>query len=168
MTTLEFNYSLLNLKVKLLHFAQSLTSNKEDAEDLLQETIFKALKYKDKYQSETNLKAWMYTIMKNTFINEYRRRSRFRSTQVQEQYDHFIPSIPDTNYQSQIGSITEKDIHTHINRLSDDIRLPFQLYIQGYKYKEISEQMEIPIGTVKSRIFSARKQLSHDLQELHG
>jgi RNA polymerase sigma-70 factor (ECF subfamily) len=76
MTAIEFDYQVTGLQENLKNFAQSLTLNSDDAKDLLQDTILKAFRYKEKYAEHTNLKAWMFTIMKNTFINNYRKKKR--------------------------------------------------------------------------------------------
>ena len=80
MSIQEFNHSILGMETKLKYFAYSLTSDKEDAKDLLQETYLKAITYKDLFVHQTNLKAWMYTIMKNTFINNYRKSVKMKTT----------------------------------------------------------------------------------------
>ncbi len=164
MTAIEFNRQLLSYENLLKYFALKLTSNTEDAEDLLQETFLKALRYKDKFESHTNLKSWLYTIMKNTFINNYRRSVRKRNIMTNsDDYDYIKPSIsaspvsPESEYRHQ-------ELSKSIDALSDDCKIPFKMHNDGYKYKEIAEELNLPIGTVKSRIFLARKKLSKQLQ----
>jgi RNA polymerase sigma factor (sigma-70 family) len=164
MTAIEFNYQLTNLSGNLQRFALSLTSNSEDAKDLLQETFAKAITYREKFEDNTNLKAWTFTIMKNTFINNYRRNVKTNTT-----FDHtddlyylnlkneVISETPDTQY-------SVKEIQKSIEELSDEFRLPFVMHTQGYKYKEIAEKLNLKIGTVKSRIFFTRKKLMEKLQ----
>lgn len=165
MTTLEFTNQILQFQEKLSYFAISLTSDKDDADDLIQETYLKALSNKDKYSDQTNLKAWVYTIMKNTFINNYRRNykssARINSTddpyQLDTSRDKYIVQ-PDSKY-------SEKEIMNVIDKLDDDYRLPFKMHLAGYKYKEISDELGLLIGTVKSRIFHARRKLMDELRD---
>lgn len=164
MTAVEFNYQLTNLSGNLERFAMSLTSNHEDAKDLLQETFAKAIAYRDKFEANTNLKAWTFTIMKNTFINNYRRNVKANTT-----FDHTgdlyylnlghesASETPDSQYAVQ-------EIYKKINELSDEFRVPFIMHTQGFKYKEIAEELDLKIGTVKSRIFFTRKKLMEKLQ----
>lgn len=165
MSTLEFNQQLLGLKQALSYFALSLTSNSEDAKDLLQDTLLKAITYKDKFAESTNLKAWLHTIMKNTFINNYRRSVKTNQI-IDRTKDLYYLNIPqNSGFASPVSRIAEKDILKSIQALSDDLRIPFQMSFDGHKYKEISEHLGLPIGTVKSRIFLARKQLMKALED---
>ena len=146
-------------------FAQSLTSDNQDAEDLFQETIYKALKYRDKYTNETNLRAWMFTIMKNTFINAYRRKSKLWSYMESVNHNQHLEFSGALNGNTPSSSQNEKEILSAIDQLEDPLKIPFQRYIDGFKYKEIAKEMGLPIGTVKSRIFNARKILSEQLAD---
>lgn len=160
MTTLQFQNSLTALENKLFYFALSLTSNTDKAHDLVQETFLRALTYQSKFSSDTNLVAWVYTIMKNTFINEYRRNIKAKtaleykagSLNISLSRDDFYPSVDSVH--------AEKEIQKKIDLLDEDFRVPFQLFLSGYKYKEIAERLGLPLGTVKSRIFFTRKKLS--------
>jgi RNA polymerase sigma-70 factor, ECF subfamily len=164
MTAIEFNYKLLGLQKNLKYFAYTLTSNYEDAQDLVQETFLKALTNRDKFTANTNLKAWTFTIMKNTFINNYRQNVR-NNTIVDKTDDLYYLNL---TKESGIGlpdaNISAKDIHREINRIDEDQRLPFEMYNQGYKYKEIAEKLNLSIGTVKSRIFFTRKKLMEAIE----
>lgn len=165
MSTLEFNKQVLNFKSALGYFALSLTSNSEDAKDLLQDTIMKALVYKDKFTDATNLKAWLYTIMKNTFINNYRKAVKVNQV-IDNTKDLYFMNIPqNSGVASPVSQISMKDINLAIESLSDELKVPFKMFFEGYKYKEIADQFNLPIGTVKSRIFLARKQLMLDLKD---
>jgi RNA polymerase sigma-70 factor, ECF subfamily len=164
MTAMEFNYQLTNLSVNLQRFALSLTSNSEDAKDLLQETFAKAITYRDKFEDNTNLKAWTFTIMKNTFINNYRRNAKAHTTfdTTDDLYylnlkNESVSETPDMEY-------SVKEIQKKIEELSDEFRMPFVMHTQGYKYKEIADKLHLKIGTVKSRIFFTRKKLMEKLQ----
>jgi RNA polymerase sigma-70 factor (ECF subfamily) len=165
MTAIEFNHSLLNLKDSLEYFAYSLTLNKEDAKDLVQDTYVKALTYRDKFETNTNLKAWTYTIMKNTFINNYRRNVK-ANTIIDSTDDLYYMNI---SRKSNIGSpesdIYVKELQNGIDKLEEEHRVPFEMHNAGYKYKEIAETLDLSIGTVKSRIFFSRKKLMENLKE---
>ncbi len=168
MTTIQFNNRLLSLQDKLLYFALSLTSNDEDARDLLQETILKALTYRNQFTANTNFKAWVFTIMKNTFINNYRRNQKSRNTF--DGTDDALRSAYKRNYASETPEMVHSvaEMNKYIDRLDDDFRIPFRMHTDGYKYKEIAEQLDLPIGTVKSRIFFTRKKLQDMLQDREG
>lgn len=159
MTAIEFNTRLVNEKQSLKNFALSLTHNPDDAHDLLQDTYVKAITYRKKFEDSTNLKAWLFTIMKNTFINSYRRAVKTRQI-IQPNADLAMARAWKNNYQDITESrIESKDIIKKIESLDDQYKIPFTRYYNGYKYEEIAQEMQLPLGTVKSRIFLARKQL---------
>jgi RNA polymerase sigma-70 factor (ECF subfamily) len=165
MSTIEFNNQVLNFKSALSYFALSLTCNSEDAKDLLQDTLVKAIVYKDKFADTTNLKAWLYTIMKNTFINNYRKSVKVNKI-VDNTKDLYFMNIPqNSGVSSPVAQISIKDINYAIDGLGEDLKVPFKLFFEGYKYKEIADQFDLPIGTVKSRIYLARKQLMLELKD---
>jgi RNA polymerase sigma-70 factor (ECF subfamily) len=166
MTSVEFNKQMLAFSNQLRYFALSLTSNDEQAKDLLQETMLKAMVYQDKFADSTNLKAWLYTIMKNIFINNYRRAAKTR-TIIDGTNDLYYVNLPQVSSgRVAEAKMNEKEIYKAVEDLEDEFRIPFEMYFEGYKYKEISEHLNLPIGTVKSRIFLARKQLMHQLADL--
>lgn len=143
----------------MYYFALSLTCNSDKAHDLVQETYLRALTYQSKFSSETNLTAWVYTIMKNTFINEYRRNIKAKTT-FENQSNRLQVSFSKDDFYPSVDSIhAEKEIYLKINLLEDEFREPFQLFLNGYKYKEIAEKLDLPLGTIKSRIFFTRKKL---------
>jgi RNA polymerase sigma-70 factor (ECF subfamily) len=165
MTQIEFTHKLVSLKDNLDYFAYLLTSNQEDAKDLVQDTFLKALSHRDKFQPDTNLKAWTYTIMKNTFINNYRRNVKSGTIVHISEDLYYLNNSRVSDEQTAEGKIAVKDILASISRLEEDHRRPFEMHIEGYKYKEIAEALELSIGTVKSRIFFTRKKLMEDLRE---
>ena len=165
MTKIQFHNALLNLKVKLHFYALSLTSDSEQANDLLQETMLKVLTYHDKFKQNTNFKAWVYTIMKNTFINDYRRNVKIRNTFGDPNIDLCYLFTMKKNYPDTDSIDNTMEIHQNINALEDEYRIPFTMFLEGYKYKEIAKKLDLPIGTVKSRIFFSRKRLKKSLQE---
>jgi RNA polymerase sigma-70 factor (ECF subfamily) len=165
MTALEFNNQIVSLQNPLKFFALKLTADNEDANDLLQETLLKALKYRDKFVDPTNLKAWLYTIMKNTFINNYRRASRKKTIIDTTDESYFLNLPKSTNDESPDSALRYEEIKKEVDRLDDDVRIPFDMHNSGYKYKEIADELKMPIGTVKSRIFLARKKLTSALED---
>lgn len=165
MTALEFNHQLLSLETKLKYFAQSLTMDPEQAKDLLQETMLKALSNRDKFQGDKNLKAWVFTIMKNTFINNYRRAVRSNTIIDTTDNLYYLNLSSDSGFSSPESSHNEQEIQKAINELTEDYRVPFVMHTTGYKYKEIAEYLDQPLGSVKSKIFFARRKLMDKLQD---
>jgi RNA polymerase sigma-70 factor (ECF subfamily) len=147
MSTLEFNDTLIGLESYMKSFAMTFTRNEEDAKDLTQETMMKAIHYRNYYTPQTNFKAWVFTIMRNIFINQYRRKVK-SGTIFDNSKDLFMLSNATTGESTTSNYMTSLELNKQINKLSDE-----------YKYKEIADQLDIPIGTVKSRIFIARKKL---------
>jgi len=165
MTAIEFQYKLINLQESLMRFAYTLTADKEDAKDLVQETFLKALTYYDKFVYNDNFKAWTYTIMKNTFINNYRRsfRNNTYKDKIKEgiylnYYNTSVSNEPDAVFIS-------KEIEKIIDKLDDNFKIPFKMHNDGFRYKEIAETLDLNLGTVKSRIFFSRKKL---IKQLNG
>jgi RNA polymerase sigma-70 factor (ECF subfamily) len=165
MTTMEFNSQLISLQDNLSYFANMLTSNEEEAKDLVQDTMVKALTNRDKFRPDTNLKAWTYTIMKNTFINNYRRNIKSNTIIDTTEDLYYLNNSRRTDEESPESKIAVKDIIDGIEQLEEEHRKPFEMHTQGYKYKEIAEALELSIGTVKSRIFFTRKKLMESLKE---
>lgn len=164
MSTLEFNTALINLQQNLRLFALSFTKNEDSANDLVQETNLRAFRYRKQYKPHTNFKAWVFTIMRNQFINEYRKKSR-QNTIFDSSEESFILNNHTEDRQSPAGYINKKEIDRQIQNLDIEYREPFLMHFEGFKYKEISEHMNIPIGTVKSRIFIARQRLMKTLPD---
>lgn len=161
----KFQDRLLSLQANMLNFAYILTSNRDDAYDLLQDTTLKALDNEDKYTENTNFKGWVFTIMRNIFINNYRRAARV-STKVDTTDELYHLNLPqDSGYQSPENSYTVNEVHDAINRFSDDYRVPFSMHLAGYRYAEIAEHMHLPVGTIKSRIYYARQRLRSQLRD---
>jgi RNA polymerase sigma factor (sigma-70 family) len=163
MTAIEFQYRLISLQDSLLRFAYSLTADREDAKDLVQETFLKALKYSDTFVNESNFKAWTYTIMKNTFINNYRSSFRQNLCCDKTKESFFINQTMATGSDDPDSAYSALEIAQTIEQLKDKFRIPFKMHINGYKYKEIADKLNLNIGTVKSRIFLSRKQLMDQL-----
>jgi RNA polymerase sigma-70 factor (ECF subfamily) len=165
MTTYDFNNSLIEMRSNLKRFALSLTSDHEKADDLVQDTYLKAISYKDKFVDYTNLKAWVFTIMKNTFINNYRRNIKENTLIDSTQDLYYVNLSNDKGYISPDSSYSENEIEKAIDSLEDEFRIPFRMHVEGYKYKEIADELNLKIGTVKSRIFFTRQKLMNMLKD---
>jgi RNA polymerase sigma-70 factor (ECF subfamily) len=163
MTALEFSYQVGNFSKFLRPFALRLTRDSDDANDLVQDTLVKAYTNREKYADGTNLKAWLFTIMKNTFITQYQRMVR-RNTFIDTTDNlHFINSNESLQDNGAIASFMREDIEKALELTEEIYRLPFLMYFQGFKYHEIAEELNLPIGTVKNRIHIARKDLKQML-----
>ena len=136
-----------------------LTSNRDDAYDLLQDTTLKALDNSDKYVENTNFKGWVFTLMRNIFINNYRRVARSATVIDQTEDLYHLNLSQDSGIDSPEGSFAAQEITAAINEFPEKYRVPFSMHVAGYKYNEIADEMGLPLGTVKSRIFFARQQL---------
>ena len=161
----SFKDRVIGLQSNLMSFAYQLTSNREQAEDLLQDTTLKALSNEDKYVDNVNFKGWIFTIMRNIFINNYRQTVR-QATVIDKTEDLYHLNISqDSGINTPEGSFAVKEISVVLNSFSDDYRIPFNMFVAGYKYNEIAEKLDLPLGTVKSRIFFARKRLREELKD---
>lgn len=159
MSTLEFNGRYEGMS-KLLHsFAYNLTKNTEDAKDLYQETSFRALTNREKFRPGTNFKAWLFTIMKNIFINNYRKKMRANTIMDSTDNDYYINSGNVVISNKAESNIMMDELTAMIDGMEDGIRIPFMMHYEGFKYQEIADKLELPLGTVKSRIFFARKEM---------
>ena len=165
MKTVDFTQHLLSIQTELFRFAFKLTADREEANDLLQETSLKALDNEEKFTPDTNFKGWMYTIMRNIFINNYRKTVRDQ-TFVDQTDNLFHLNLPqESGFDSTEGAYDLKEIHRIVNALPKDYRVPFAMYVSGFKYREIAEKLGLPLGTVKSRIFFTRQRLQNDLKD---
>lgn len=164
MSTVEFNQMLVNNAEFLKPFAITLTRDTEAAKDLFQETLYRALANRDKYNVGTNIKAWLYTIMRNIFINNYRRKVK-QNTIFDSTPNDFLLN----QNQAVVGNAAEanlrmKDVQEAIHKLPAIFKNPFLLYFDGFKYHEIADMLGEPLGTIKSRIHFARKLLKTQIQ----
>ena len=167
MSIIEFNTQFNKLH-KLLHaFAYNLTKNSEDAADLYQETALRALSNKDKFRPGTNFKAWSFTIMKNIFINNYRKKVK-RNTIIDNTDNQFFINSGSTVENDAETNMLMKELHGMIDKLEDNLRTPFLKHCEGFKYQEIADELELPLGTVKSRIFFARKAIKEMIHFQYG
>ncbi len=163
MSEIEFTDCLLANADYLKPFAFNLTKDKEKADDLLQDTMYRALVYKDKFNAGTNLKAWVYTIMRNIFINDYRKKSRYKVIYDGSDNQFLLNDKRQTTNGVAEAGIAAKDIWSKINSLPEIFRHPFVMFYEGYKYDEIATMLTVPLGTIKSRIHFCRKMLREQL-----
>ena len=165
MGTSKFQNDLMKLQSNMLNFAYMLTSNRDDAYDLLQDTTLKVLDNESKYAENTNFKGWVFTIMRNIFIKNYRRTARAATMIDTTDNLYHINLSQDSGIESPEDSYGASEIGAVIESFADEYRIPFSMHVAGYKYNEIAEQMNLPLGTVKSRIFFARQRLQRALKD---
>ncbi len=159
MSTLEFDQMLLKNADFLKPFAITLTKDQETAKDLMQETMYRALANQEKYSVGTNVRAWLYTIMRNIFINNYRRKAKQNTIFDSSSNDFLLNYQQSTTQNDAEANLRVKEIYAAIYELPQIFRQPFMLYFEGYKYNEIADALEEPLGTIKSRIHFARRLL---------
>lgn len=163
--TAKFRKDLLEVQSELQRFAYKLTADKDEANDLLQETSLKALDNMDKYMPDTNFKGWIYTIMRNIFINNYRKVVRDQTfVDRTDNLYHMNQSQELESYTTE-NNYDTKEIYRVVNNLPKEYRIPFMMHLSGFKYREIADRLSLPLGTVKSRIFFTRQHLQHLLKD---
>lgn len=165
MATKEFNQLLLQNTDFLKPFAVTLTKDQETAKDLLQETMYRALANQEKYNVGTNIKAWLYTIMRNIFINNYRRKAKQNTIFDNSSNDFLLDYNQSTIDNGAESNLRMKDIYAAVHSLPDIFKQPFMLYFEGYKYHEIADNLGEPLGTIKSRIHFARRLLKEQISK---
>jgi len=159
MSTIEFNSKFEQMNGVLNSFAYNLTKNIEDAKDLFQETAYRAMINRDKFMPGTNFKAWLFTIMKNIFINNYRKKAKSNTIVDTTDNLYYLNSGSTTVYNQAESNIMMKELNGMVESLDDSLKVPFVMHFEGYKYQDIAEKLSLPLGTIKSRIFFARKEL---------
>ncbi|MCI4670872.1 MAG: RNA polymerase sigma factor [Bacteroidia bacterium] len=168
MTSIEFNKAVVDIQTSLKPIAYKLTRDSEEANDLIQETLLKAIANREKFTDGTNLKAWLYTIMKNTFITNYHRLVKRKTFIDTTDNLHFINSSKHITENAAGTKLAMDEINDAIKDLSYEYKTPFLMHFKGYKYFEIADILNIPIGTVKNRIHIARKELKGKLKSYKG
>ncbi len=168
MSTTEFNDKFDSMSTILNSFAYNLTKNVEDAKDLYQETAFRAMTNREKFRPGTNFKAWLFTIMKNIFINNYRKKVKANTIMDSTDNLFYINSGDTTISNDGESDIMMKELNKMIEVLDDSIKIPFLMHYRGYKYQEIADHLDLPLGTVKSRIFFARKELKQVIMQQYA
>ncbi len=168
MTQYDF-FAHFDQQSPLLHsFAYNLTKNSEDAKDLYQETAFRAITNRDKFLPGTNLKAWLFTIMKNIFIHPYRKKVKANTIMDNTDNQYYLNSGNHAIENDADSNMLIKELTEMIDELDDSTRVPFLMHYQGFKYQEIADRLSLPLGTVKSRIFFARKDLKTQIASQYG
>lgn len=161
----NFEEELISLQNNMKNFAYQLTLNSDEADDLTQETMLKVLSNKDKYTENTNLKGWVFTIMRNIFINNYRRKT-FITTIFDNSANTYYLDLPRISLlETPEGAVAVKEIVSFINAYDKELRTIFTMYIHGYKYEEIAKFIHKPVGTIKSMIFRMRRELREKLKD---
>jgi RNA polymerase sigma-70 factor (ECF subfamily) len=160
-----FQKKLIGLQENMMNFALTLTANRDDAQDLLQDTTLKVLNNQDKFVDNVNFKGWVLTVMRNLFINNYHKVVRTQTVIDQNADLYNLDIINDSGFDSPEGSYQMNEINNAINNLSEEMRIPFSMFLSGYKYHEIADRLGLPLGTIKSRIFFARQELQRELEE---
>lgn len=156
---------IVAMQPELMSFAFKLTANQDSANDLVQDSILKALDNAQKFVYQENFKGWMYTIMRNIFINNYRKTVRDQTFVDQTDNLFHLNLSQESGFDSTEGAYDLKEIHRIVNALPKDYRIPFAMYVSGFKYREIAEKLGLPLGTVKSRIFFTRQRLQNELKD---
>ena len=163
MKNIKFVNSVTDEYSPLQAYAYKLTQNNDDALDLVQETMYRAMKNSEKFKEGTNLKGWLYTIMKNIFINHYRRMIKSRIFSDESENQHLLNGAANATHLGGESHLRLKDLKNAVASLPDNLRIPFDMSFSGYKYEEIAQNLKIPLGTVKIRIHIARKKLQEQL-----
>lgn len=164
-TSIDFGTDIMQYENLLRPFAINLTKDYEESEDLLQDTFYRALVNSEKFSEGTNIKAWLFTIMRNIFINNYRRKKKSHTITDTTDNQYLLNSTKKTESNAAGGKLIAEDIDGAMKEVSKDFTVPFMMYYNGFKYQEISEELNLPLGTVKSRIFFARKELQDRLKK---
>ena len=162
---MQFQQRLVGLQEHMMSFAIKLTANRDDALDLLQDTTLKVLDNQEKFVDNINFAGWVMTIMRNIFINNYHKVVRVQSI-VDQNADLYNLNVPNDSISGSPDKIYQiQEVTRVVAGLSSELKIPFSLYLNGYKYHEIAEELDLPLGTVKSRIFFARKELQNTLKD---
>ncbi len=166
MTAVQFENEYRTIQSPLYGFAMKLTRNRDRADDLMQDTFTKSFSHLTSFQDGTNLKAWMSTIMRNAFINDYRKQTtRNKYLQPMESGGGCESVLIGETANS---SLMMEELNEIISTLNPTYSIPFMMYYEGFQYHEISDKLNKPLGTIKSRIFTARKLLKDAVQERFG
>jgi len=168
MSTIQFQEKILSIQKSMFGHAMMLTTNRYDAEDLLQETTLRVLDNQHKFVDNHNFNGWVFTVMRNIFINNYKKE--LRNQLIIDKTDNMqnLEISNEQNRENPEETMNIKEIKFIINNLSDDLKIPLSMYLEGYKYNEISEKLALPLGTVKSRIFFARKVIKKNLTGMNN
>lgn len=165
METVNITHKILDMQPELRRFAYKLTEDHESANDLVQDCVLKALDNQTKFVHSQNFKGWMYTIMRNIFINNYRKVVRDQTFVDQTENLYHLSLPQESGFDSTESRYDLKEMHRIVNSLPKEYKVPFSMHISGFKYREIAEKLDLPLGTVKSRIFFTRQKLQDELKD---
>ncbi|SEF44805.1 RNA polymerase sigma-70 factor, ECF subfamily [Parabacteroides chinchillae] len=169
MNALQFQKKLLSMQENMMNFALMLTANRDDAQDLMQDTTLKVLDNQEKFVDNINFKGWVLTVMRNIFINNYHKIVRTQTVVDQGVDLYNLDVVNDSGFDTPDGAYQIQEITKAINSLNNELKIPFSMFLSGYKYNEIADKLNVPLGTVKSRIFFARQELQKILKDFrHG
>ena len=165
MEKVDFTQGILAIQPDLHRFAYQLTADRESANDLVQDCLLQALDNQEKFTYSKNLKGWMYTLMRNIFVNNYRRTVREMNL-IDDSYSinqqHLIEDEDADRFEFTYDM---KQLYRVIHSIPEEMKVPFQMFVAGFKYREIAEKLGLPMGTVKSRLFFIRKRLKEELKD---
>lgn len=165
MEKVEFTQGILAMEQDLHRFAYKLTADRDSANDLVQDCVLHALDNREKFTYTKNLKGWMYTLMRNIFVNNYRRTIREMNL-IDDTYSLGQQNMIEDEDSERFASTYDiKLLYRVIHAIPDDMKIPFQMFVAGFKYREIAEKLGLPMGTVKSRLFFIRKRLKEELKD---
>lgn len=164
----NFNKKLLGLQENMMNFALMLTANRDDAQDLLQDTTLKVLDNQDKFVDNVNFKGWVLTVMRNIFINNYHKIVRVQTVVDSSADIYNLDIVNDSGFDSPDKAYQIQEITKAINGLNDDLKVPFSMFLSGYKYNEIADKLNVPLGTVKEPYFLARQELQKQLKDFQN
>lgn len=165
MSTAEFTTALCAQEATLHQMAFRFTRDRDDLNDLIQDTFTKALKYRDRYADGTNLKAWLFVMMKNIFINQYNKTVGRKTFTDGTPGEYYLNGYGASNITLTDRRILANDLTQALDGLTERFRIPFEMHFEGFQYDEIAEELAIPIGTVKSRIYKAREKMQESLAD---
>ena len=165
MEKVDFTQGILAMESDLHRFAYKLTSDRDSANDLVQDCVLQALDNHEKFTHAKNLKGWMFTIMRNIFINNYRKVVRDQTFVDQTDNLYHLNLPQESGFQSTESAYDLKEMHRIVNALPREYKIPFSMHVSGFKYREIAEKLGLPLGTVKSRIFFTRQKLQQELKD---
>lgn len=164
MTQIEFNNMVNSHSNTLKMHALNFTKDVEDANDLVQDTMLKAIRFYNNFEEGTNFKGWLFVIMKNTFINNYRKIAKSKTLITQEDDISSTNLMYSSEKNGSISKMIVDDIQKALNHIPEVYSVPFVKYFEGFKYYEIADELGIPLGTVKTRIHVAREMLKKYLK----
>jgi len=163
MTLVEFTAEVGRIAPELRSLTYRFTKDRDESKDLVQDTLLRALHYRRLYRRDTNLKGWLFTIMRNIYINNFNKTRLERATRDRTRDLPFLNIADDYTYRCPDGSAIMDEMWKEVNSIRKELREPFTMHLAGYLYEDIAEKLKIPLGTVKSRIFHARKEIQKKL-----